>query len=122
MKSLTFSIVILLFTSCLSGQTKFKNISKQDLEEALKLSKIQLVDVRTQAEFDKGFIAGASLINFWEDDFLSKVTQKFDKNKPIYLYCKVGGRSSKAAKILVKEGFKEVYSLEGGYSNWIKTK
>jgi len=109
-----------MLTSCVEGQTTYKDISKQDLTKVLKGDNIQLVDVRTPREYEQGFIKGAILIDFWSEGFLSKVTQKFDKSKPIYLYCKVGGRSSKAAKILVDNGFKTVYSLDGGYTDWIK--
>jgi len=41
-----------------------------------------------------------------------------DKNKPVYVYCAVGGRSATAAKILSDMGFTEVYDLEGGIINW----
>lgn len=113
--------IVMMFTSCVEGQTTYKNISKQDLKEVLKTTKeVQLVDVRTEAEFNQGAIKGAVLIDFWSPTFLSKITEELDKNKPVYLYCKVGGRSSKAAKMLIKEGFAKVYSLQGGYSDWIK--
>ncbi|VAV83833.1 hypothetical protein MNBD_BACTEROID02-1730, partial [hydrothermal vent metagenome] len=37
-----------------------------------------------------------------------------------YLYCRSGGRSRKAAKILAEMGFKEIYDLKGGYMAWEK--
>lgn len=113
--------LLVICTSCAEGQTTFKNISKQELQKVLsKESNVQLVDVRTPSEYQNGAIKGAILIDFWGDGFLSKVTKQFDKQKPIYLYCKVGGRSSKAAQLLVNNGYKIVYSLEGGYSDWLK--
>lgn len=120
MKALFFSVFLLMFVSCTKGQTTFKNISKKELKEVLRKGNVQLVDVRTKAEYDRGAIEGAILINFWSDDFLSKVALQFDKNKPIYLYCKIGRRSSRAAKVLAEKGFTKVFSLEGGYSNWIR--
>ncbi|MDT7831045.1 rhodanese-like domain-containing protein [Flavobacteriaceae bacterium S356] len=119
----TFLLVlgmILMFASCVEGQTTYKNISKQDLVNVLKGENVQLVDVRTPAEYDQGAIKGAILIDFWNENFLSTIRKKLDKNKPVYLYCKVGGRSSNAAKLLVNNGFKKVYSLDGGYSSWIQ--
>lgn len=112
--------IVLLFTSCAEGQITVKYISKQELQQVLKKKDAQLVDVRTQAEYDQGSIKNATLIDYWGEGFVSEVTRQFDKDKPIYLYCKVGGRSSKAAKLLIDNGFKMVYSLNGGYSNWIK--
>jgi thiol-disulfide isomerase/thioredoxin len=43
-----------------------------------------------------------------------------DKNKPVYTYCLVGGRSAAAAARLREEGFKEVYNLQGGITAWKK--
>ena len=43
---------------------------------------------------------------------------KLDKNKEVYLYCETGGRSKFVAKRLKKQGFKNIYDLEGGISNW----
>ncbi len=121
MRALLVLIVVLLCTSCVEGQHSFKNISKQDLQKILnEKSTVQLIDVRTQGEYNRGSIKGAVLIDYWGDGFLTKVIEQFDKSKPIYLYCKVGGRSSKAAQLLVENGFKTVYSLDGGYSNWTK--
>lgn len=121
MKGLLLGIVF-MFVSCSEAQTTFKNISKQELQEVLKKEGVQLVDVRTPAEFNQGAIDGAVHIDYWGDDFIAKVSKQFDKNKAIYLYCKVGGRSSKAAKLLVDNGFKKVYSLQGGYSGWTQNK
>ena len=41
-----------------------------------------------------------------------------DKNKPVYVYCKVGGRSLKVSNKLIQVGFKNVYNLEGGFLRW----
>ncbi len=95
-----------------------ETISKKDLKSViLNDSTIQLVDVRKQVEFDKGFIEPAILIDYFRKDFVTKF-QKFDKDKPIYLYCRSGNRSGKAAKLLSQEGFTKIYDLEGGFLNW----
>jgi rhodanese-related sulfurtransferase len=44
--------------------------------------------------------------------------KKLDASKPVYLYCRSGNRSGKAAKILVTLGFNEIYDLRGGYTSW----
>ena len=41
-----------------------------------------------------------------------------DKDIVTLVYCKSGGRSGKAAKIMIELGFRIVYDLKGGYSNW----
>ena len=43
---------------------------------------------------------------------------KLDKDKPIAVYCAVGGRSSSTAQFLRQQGFKKVYDLKGGMFAW----
>lgn len=77
----------------------------------------QLVDVRTLEEFQEGHLKSAQNICVTDDDFEENIA-KLDKNKPIYLYCRSGKRSARAAKILKDLGFKEIYDMDGGYLNW----
>lgn len=92
-------------------------ISPEDLNG---LHDIQLIDVRTPEEFDEGHLDKALNINYYDDAFMSDMISKLDKSKPIYIYCKSGGRSGKASKKLKKQGFTKVYDLEGGIINWNK--
>jgi rhodanese-related sulfurtransferase len=77
----------------------------------------QVIDVRTPREVAGGTIENAQNINFYDDDFSAQVAG-LDREKPVFLYCKKGGRSSQALKIFQGLGFKEVYELEGGYTAW----
>jgi len=52
------------------------------------------------------------------DQFRERV-QSLDKQKPVYVYCLVGGRSSAAAQWLREQGF-TVYNLQGGINAWKK--
>ncbi len=94
-------------------------ISPQDLNE---LTDIQLIDVRTPEEFSEGHIDNAVNINFYDDNFIKDMTSKLDKSKPIYVYCRSGGRSGKASKKLEDAGFTKVYDLKGGFMNWTDNK
>lgn len=76
-----------------------------------------ILDVRTPEEWAEGTIKGATKINYHDDNFEQQV-EKLDKKKPVYVYCKSGGRSSSAADILKKKGFKKVYNLDGGITSW----
>ncbi|HBW86879.1 MAG TPA: hypothetical protein DEF82_09115 [Crocinitomicaceae bacterium] len=49
---------------------------------------------------------------------MNQCESKFDKKKPLLVYCAAGGRSSKAIKNLSKAGFRKVYDLEGGFDDW----
>lgn len=120
MKKVILLLTVFMITAaCEQRQVTINNISQEDFAK-LNTTEIQLLDVRTPDEVNKGIIKGAKVVNFYDEDFASQVGQKFDKSKPIYIYCAAGGRSSKASSQLVLEGFDEVYNLLGGYRKWIK--
>uniref|UniRef100_UPI00404974F6 rhodanese-like domain-containing protein n=1 Tax=Flavobacterium sp. TaxID=239 RepID=UPI00404974F6 len=68
-------------------------------------------------EFSEGHLENALNIDVTADDFDAKVAT-LDKEKPVMVYCKLGGRSSKAATRLKELGFKNITDLEGGIMNW----
>ena len=105
MKNVFFILVLICsFSSCAQETKKPQLITPEEFAKIL-TKKIQLLDVRTPQEFQQGFIEGAVLINFFDSDFVAKVSTSFDKNKPLYIYCAVGARSNKAARKLIAEGF-----------------
>jgi thioredoxin len=110
-----------LFLSC-QGQSA-KEVKTVDVKTfAAKLnstSNPQLLDVRTPEEFGGGHIENAVNVDWNGDDFVTKAKQ-YDKSKPVFVYCKVGGRSSQAADKLAELGFTEIYNLDGGFMKWSK--
>jgi len=76
-----------------------------------------LLDVRTDQEFAEGHMKGAVQIDYSKPDFKTKIAE-LNKETPVYVYCRSGGRSGGAAKIMKDMGFKEVYNLEGGILSW----
>ncbi len=49
-----------------------------------------------------------------------KATKALDPEKPVLVYCRSGGRSAKAVKLLREAGFKDVRDMEGGITAWEK--
>lgn len=95
-----------------------KRVPLADFKEKLtNAADAQIIDVRTPREVADGTIENAQNINFYDDDFSTQV-QALDREKPVFLYCKMGGRSSQALKVFESLGFQEVYELEGGYTAW----
>ena len=118
--SIFILISVLFFTSCKENSTaqEIKVISPEEVYDALRDNQnLQLVDVRTQEEYGEDHLKTAQNICVTDDDFKEKVA-KLDKNEPIYVYCRSGKRSAKAAQILKEMGFKEIYDMEGGFLNW----
>ncbi len=73
------------------------------------------IDVREPFEWKDGTIPNVLKISLGN---IPNEIGKLDKNKNYILVCKSGFRSSKAAKIMQKSGFKNLTSFNGGMSSW----
>jgi peptide-methionine (S)-S-oxide reductase len=84
--------------------------------------KAVLVDVRSEAEWNRGYVAGSI---FLPDGSLRKkvdpkyLAEKLPKDKIIYTFCVVGMRAKRVGKILEDHGY-TVRVLEPGYEQLIK--
>ena len=97
----------------------FENCSSITFEQAIQNADVQLVDVRTQAEYDEDHIAGAVLIDIRGEDFEAQVAKLLQPGKPVAVYCRGGVRSRKASEKLLLKGFR-VYNLDRGFAQWKK--
>ncbi len=97
-----------------------QKISADELDKLVQKGTIQLLDVRTQKEFDEGHINQAKNVD-WKNQVEFKTSLKgIDKNKPVYVYCLAGGRSKQAAEYLQQQGY-QVYEYAGGMMDWKNT-
>jgi thioredoxin 1 len=107
--------ILALYSSCSFSQDK---IDANEFEKKLaETPNAILLDVRTPEEIAKGHLKNASYIDFNDASFSKKIAT-IDKDKPVFVYCAVGGRSGKAAAELRKLGVKNVYDLKGGFISW----
>jgi rhodanese-related sulfurtransferase len=74
----------------------------------------QLVDVRTEREWEAGRIAGASHIELGE---LSARAGEIERGRPVVFYCRGDSRSDMAAAAFEADGY-EAATLEGGIQAW----
>ena len=116
---LSLLFISFLFIRCQGQPSKtVQTIDVKAYAEKLKTTENpQLLDVRTPEEFSVEHIENATNVNWNSNDFVTK-TSNLDKTKPVFVYCKVGGRSAQAANKLAEMGFKEIYNLEGGILKW----
>lgn len=92
------------------------NLFKMKLENT---ENLVLLDIRTPEELaENGKIENAQNIDFYSADFESKI-KALDREVPVMLYCRSGGRSGEAAAMMKEWGFKQVYDLNGGYNAWL---
>ncbi len=91
--------------SALEGQALIKNIDPL------------VLDVRTPREFEGGHLEGALLVPV---QVLQKEIRRLgtDKNKPVFVYCRTGNRSTVAAKVLLDHGFTNVVNMRRGIREW----
>ena len=115
---LVFFTVILCLGSQLFAQKGVIISSPQVFEQLMSSGNEQLLDVRTQDEFNAGHLEGAINIDIWSPSFMKEVKSRFDRSKPLLIYCAGGGRSAMAAEDLSKKGFKLIYDLEGGIESF----
>lgn len=95
-------------------QPKVKNLSQSDLQAKIAEDNVVLIDVRTPAEIDAGIIKGADAFIDYNGPSFQEEIKKLDKSKTYVMYCRSGGRSGNAANFMVKNGFTNVYNLQGG--------
>ncbi len=119
--SIIFGLTLALFFCACQDKSvaqEIRVLSPEKFKEALANKKaVQLVDVRTPEEFSEGHLENAQNINISESNFITEV-EKLNLDEPIYIYCRSGKRSAKAALVLKDVGFKEIYDMDGGYLHW----
>ena len=92
-----------------------------EFAQNIESGKGQLIDVRTPKEYNSGYIKGAVNMHLYDTDFEQRI-DTLDKNKPVYVYCKVGGRSAEAVAIMKSKGFRHIVELDGGMDAWNEAK
>lgn len=118
-KIISILLIVVFFASC-KGQTSkaVQTIDVKMFAEKLQTTETpQLLDVRTPEEYTVEHITNATNVNWNGNDFEAKANN-YDKTKPVFVYCKVGGRSGQAAEKLAELGFTTIYNLDGGIMKW----
>lgn len=122
-KAIYFFYGLFLFTlmcSCQSSlSTQFIKLKPETFRTYIAENYEQLIDVRTAKEFKDNHINAAKNFDYFSQHFKDSL-RLLNVNKPVYIYCHSGNRSTKSVSTFKALGFKKIYELEGGISNWIK--
>ncbi len=118
--SLTFLAFSLLILNACSGnaQVGYKDLPSAQYSKILKDQQAIVIDVRTPGEVGEGYIPEASLFIDYNSSSFEQQIKKLDKTKTYIVYCRSGGRSAGASSVMVNNGFKNVYNLQGGMMQW----
>ncbi len=114
------SLILAAISGCVSTtkpseKAQYTDVSIQQAREMIDRSDVLILDVRTQEEYDVGHIKNSTLIPV---QVLDKRLNELPRDKKILVYCKSGSRSAQASQILVNNGFKEIYNMKGGITDW----
>ncbi len=88
-----------------------EKIARYDELTQEKFKNAFILDVRTQAEFSESHYEGA--VNIELDSLRERITE-IPKDRPVIVICRVGMRAYLACRILMGNGYKNVYDLSGG--------
>jgi thiosulfate sulfurtransferase len=95
----------------------FEHLSVDEAQEMLKKEQVTIVDIRDPQTFSEGHIPHAKSIT---DENVEIFVKETNKEKPLICYCYHGISSQSAAAYFAQQGFKHVYSVDGGFEEWRK--
>jgi len=104
------------------GETPAPRLAPQELKRWLDEGReIVLLDTRNQFEVDVGTFENTLSLGLNSFSDFPRATPAMPeklKDRPIVTFCTGGIRCEKAAPWLIRQGFREVYQLEGGILNY----
>src|SRR4051812_8201041 len=116
MKKLAGILLVLILALVGCAGSSYETVDVAKAKELVDSGEIDgILDVRTPEEYQAGQIEGAVMIPL---QVLESEMAKLDKDKTYLVYCRSGNRSKQASQILSQNGFKHIYNMSGGYSEW----
>lgn len=96
-------------------QIKVHQIDIHKTRKKIESETINIIDIRDPGSYAMSRIENAVHVS---DANIQEFIQKTDKKTPVIIYCYHGNSSQGAAAYFQDQGFKEVYSMEGGFEHW----
>jgi rhodanese-related sulfurtransferase len=76
-----------------------------------------ILDVRTLEEYRHGHLSNAIIIDYYNETFRNELDE-LDKEKTYLIYCRTGRRTGETKIIMEDLGFKSVFNMLGGITQW----
>lgn len=110
------ALVAFFFVQRLLPTKGVRQITIATLKNELNDKNKQYLDVRTPGEFSSNHIRGFKNVPLHQ---LAQKVSELSKEKEVVIICQSGMRSTKASKLLKKQGFKQITNVKGGMSAWV---
>ncbi|HHW6056461.1 rhodanese-like domain-containing protein [Staphylococcus aureus] len=110
---LVIAIIAYMIVQQILNKRAVKELDQNEFHNGIR--KAQVIDVREKVDYDYGHINGSRNIP------MTMFRQRFQglrKDQPVYLCDANGITSYRAARILKKNGYTDIYMLKGGYKKW----
>lgn len=120
MRNVFFLVLFSAFLSCKGQADSLKKLEPEDFNKGISGKDVQVLDVRTAGEFKTGHIKNALQADWNNKEQFTERLKYVDKDKPVYIYCLAGGRSTAAADWMRKNGYTNIVELTGGINAWKK--
>lgn len=93
----------------------FKTVSTGQAEQLIAVSDPLILDCRELKDYRIAHIENAMHLH---EQLRAALLKKGDKQRPLLIYCCYGHASEHVAEMFTDFGFKNVYSLGGGFADW----
>ncbi len=113
-----YALAFVMTISACKAQDANVKLSPDEFEKGMKTAGAQVLDVRTAKEFNSGHLPHSLWADWTDKNEFNRRIQSVDKDRPVYVYCLSGGRSSAAAAWMRANGFSKVLELQGGVNAW----
>ena len=125
MKTTIAFLLPLLFVSCgihsLTKKGVYVELEPEKYLNYVNDSTVNIIDVRTNAEFEKTHIYGALNVNYFAGHFEQDLAKlQLDPLKTTLIYCETQHRSLLVAKKLYRAGFTRIIDLDKGMMHYRK--
>lgn len=93
----------------------FKHISVAQTKELMTRDDVVVADIRDPNAYAAGHIPGSLHLS---NANIGQFMIEKDYEQPIIVVCYHGVSSQGAANYLIEQGFEDVYSMDGGFTQW----
>ncbi|MDH5692558.1 MAG: rhodanese-like domain-containing protein, partial [Gammaproteobacteria bacterium] len=119
---LIFAIVFGLLMRSLFA-AKLSGAKPVNVQEMLRMTNSEddaavILDVRTEGEFKEGHVSNSIHVPVGALGSRIKELEKF-RSRSIIINCQTGARALAAAQVLKKQGFTDLFFLNGGMNSWV---